>query len=401
METKFTFSPKLRNITFGMMLVGVVAIAIGFVTDPSRAWANLLLNNYYFLLLGLGASFFFALQYIAQAGWATGYKRVPEAIMQYVPVAGVIMLLIMVFGMKSLYPWVNPEEWMARTGKHLDEHDLHLFHHKGAYLNTVFFIARLVIIFASWVLLQGYLRKLSLREDEDKANALKWFEKSHLWSKIYIFVYALTFIFAAVDWIMSIETTWFSTIFAAKNFISAFYHGSAVIVLVVIYLHRKGFFQFTNDSHWLDFSRYLFITSILFAYTWYSQYMLIWYANIPEETIYYFYRRFEFSETIFIANIVINFIIPFIVILPNKLAKNPKVLLVMVVLILLGHYIDVYNEIFPRTVFAAKFGIVEIGSFIGFWGLFIFIVARSLAKANIIPVNHPYLDESLHHHTHG
>ncbi len=396
METTFTFSPKLRNISLGMLVLGLVAIVIGFITDPDRAWANLLLNNYYFLLLGLGASFFYAIQYVAQAGWGTGFKRVPEAIMQYVPVAGVIMLVIMLFGMKSIYPWVSP-------GDHafLDEHDLHLLHHKEAYLNTFFFIVRLVIIFAAWSVLILYMRRLSVKEDGDKANALKWFEKSHFMSKVYIFVYGITIIFATIDWIMSIEPTWFSTIFAAKNFISAFYHGSAVIVLFVLYLHSKGYFQFANGSHWLDFSRYLFITAILFAYTWYSQYMLIWYANIPEETIYFFYRRFEFSQTLFVANIIINFIIPFIVILPNKLAKNPKVLWIMTLLILAGHYIDVYNEIFPRTVFAPKFGLVEIGTFIGFWGLFIFIVARSLSKANILPVNHPYLDESLHHHTHG
>jgi hypothetical protein len=128
--------------------------------------------------------------------------------------------------------------------------------------------------------------------------------------------------------------------------------------------------------------------------------MLIWYANIPEETIYFWYRRFEFSQTLFVANIVLNFIIPFIVLLPNKLAKNSKVLLSMIIVIMLGHYVDLYNEIFPRTVFAAKFGIVEIGSFIGFAGLFVFVVARSLSKANIVPINHPYLDETLHHHTH-
>ncbi len=397
METKFTFSTKLRNITFVMMAVGVIAIAMGFFTvDPARVWANLLLNNFYFLLLALGASFFLALQYIAQAGWASGFKRVPEAMIQYIPIAGVLMLLIMIFGMDSLYVWVNPQDHLNI----LDEHDLHLLHHKHAYLNTTFFLIRLVIIFASWVLLQGYLRKLSLKEDEDKANAMKWFEKSHTWSKIYIFVYAITFIFAMVDWIMSIEPTWFSTLFAIKNFISAFFHGSTTILLIVLYLHSKGHFKFLNKSHLHDFSKYVFITSILFAYTWYSEYMLIWYANIPEETIYFWYRRFEFSQALFVANIVLNFIIPFIVLLPNKLAKNSKVLLSMIIVIMLGHYVDLYNEIFPRTVFAAKFGIVEIGSFIGFAGLFVFVVARSLSKANIVPVNHPYLDETLHHHTH-
>ena len=394
--TRFTFSPGLRNTAFVLMGIGVLSVVYGFISDPTRAWANLLLNNLYFLLIALGASFFLALQYIAQAGWASAFKRVPEAMTKYVPFAAVIMLVIMIFGMEHLYVWVNPE---AHTDI-LDEHDLHLLHHKHSYLNTVFFIVRLVIIFASWILLQSYLHKLSLKEDEDKDNALKWFEKSHFWSKVYIFVYGITFIFAMIDWIMSIEPTWFSTIFAVKNFISAFYHGSAVILLIVLYLHSKGYFPFLNKSHVHDFSKYLFMLSILFAYTWYSQYMLIWYANIPEETIYYFYRRFEFSQTLFVANVIVNFAIPFIVLLPNRLAKNSKVLLAMIVVILAGHYIDLYNEIFPRTVLSPKFGIVEIGTYAGFWGLFIFVVGRALTKANIIPVNHPYLEESLHHHLH-
>ena len=163
-----------------------------------------------------------------------------------------------------------------------------------------------------------------------------------------------------------------------------------------------------NSSHWHDLSKYLFMGSILFAYAWYFQYMLIWYGNIPEEAEYYFLRRFHFSEPLFILNIVINFFLPFLILLPNKLAKNPKVLLIMSFVILFGLFLDVYLAVFPPLThsFAGMgehihpvFGIYEIGIFLGFVGLFMFVVFNKMAKRKyILPINHPYIEESLLHH---
>ena len=391
MEEKFTFSPKLKYFSFALIAIGIITFIIGYMSNPDRAWANILIGNYYFLALAIGATFFLAIQYITQSGWSSAFKRIPEAMAGYIPIAAIIMLL-MIFGMSYLYSWTHPHEAGI-----FDEHELHLLHHKAPYLNVPFFIARMVIYFLLWVVLTKYLRKLSMKEDIE--GGLDNFKKSELYSKILIFVLAITFTFAAFDWLMSLEPIWFSTLFSVKNFISAFYHGSAVIVLIAILLYNKGYIQFLNKAHLHDFSKYIFMPAILFGYLWYSQYMLIWYANIPEETTYFITRR-GLSQNLFVLNVMLNWAIPFVILLPNFLAKNKNVLIAVIIIILVGHYVDIYEEIMPGATGEYTFGFIEVGMFLGFAGLFIFSTALCLSKANLIPINHPYLNESLHHSAH-
>lgn len=391
MDRKFIFRPALRYTTYGLMAVGIIAIAIGFSIDGERALANLLLNNFYFLCLAIGASFFLALQYITQAGWSAAFKRIPESIGAYIPWAALIMILIMI-GMKSLYPWINP---MAHG---YDEHSLHIMEHKSAFLNVPFFLIRLVIYFAVWVFMTRLLRKYSLKEDSE--GGLIYFEKSGFYSKVYIFTLALTFSLASFDWIMSIDPTWFSTIFALKNFITSFYHGSSLIVLIVVIMHHYGYFQFITNAHWQDFSKYVFILSIMWAYFWFSQYLLIWYANIPEETVYYVHRLTGSWKTIFYLNLILNWTVPFVVLLSNYFARKKAVLGIVIVFVLIGLWIDIYEQIMPGTIGDVKIGFTEIGTWLGFAGLFIYIFLRTLSSAALIPANHPLLQESLHHTGH-
>ena len=392
MEEKFTFSSKLKYFSFALMAIGIIALAIAFMGDPQRAWADLLLNNFYFLSLAIGASFFMAIQYIAQAGWSSGFKRIPESMTLYIPV-GAIVMIILILGLKHIYPWINPEEHVK-----FDEHDLHLIHHKAAWLNLPFFIGRMIVYLAVWSGMTFFLRKLSLKED--LVGGIEYFKKIGFFSKVYIFLLAFTFIGALLDWIMSIDPTWFSTIFAVKSFVLSFYHGAASIILITYLLNRSGHLSFLNKSHWHDFSKYIFFLSIMYGYMWYSQYFLIWYANIPEETSYYIQRREDFSQTFFVLNIILNFVIPFVILVPNFMARNKHVLAVMAVVLLIGHYTDIYEMILPGVTGKLQIGFIEIGSWLGFLGLFIFVVGTTLSRANLIPKNHPLLDESLHHHLH-
>jgi len=391
MDRKFVFRPALKYTTYGLMAIGVIAVATGFLADGERALANLLLNNFYLLCLAIGASFFLALQYITQAGWSAAFKRIPESISAYIPWAALIMILIMI-GMKSLYPWIQPEEHS------FDEHSMHLIEHKSPFLNVPFFLIRLVIYFAVWVFMTRLLRKYSLKEDSE--GGMVYFEKTGFYSKVYIFTLALTFSLASFDWIMSIDPTWFSTIFALKNFITSFYHGSALIVLIVVILHHYGYFQFITDAHWQDFSKYVFILSIMWAYFWFSQYLLIWYANIPEETVYYVHRLTGPWKVVFYLNLILNWIVPFVVLLSNYFARKKMVLGIVIVFVLIGLWIDIYEQIMPGTVGDVKIGFTEVGTWLGFAGLFIYIFLRTLSSAALIPANHPLLQESLHHTGH-
>ncbi len=387
MENHYTIPKNLKLVSIALIIVGAIIIVYSFITQPARAWANLLLNNYYFLSLAIGASFFFAIQYITQSGWSSMFKRVPEAMMTYIPYAGIIMLLLY-FGMHDLYHWTHAEAI---------ETDV-LIQHKSAYLNTPFFLIRLVVVFIVWTIMIQLLKRASLAEDRN--GGLKYFEKSEFLSKVHIFLLAVTFSFATFDWIMSIDVHWFSTIFSLKNFVAAFYHGAVVITLIVILLHEKGYFPLLNKSHLLDFSRYIFILAIIWGYFTFSQFMIIWYGNIPEETEYYAHRWENGFDIIFYSNFIINWFIPFVLLLSQAINKNIKVLKAICVLLIIGQYLDLYEQIFPGVMHHVVFGLIEVGFFIGFAGLFTFITARALASAPLIPMNHPYLEESIHHHVH-
>jgi len=387
MDTKVIFSKNFNYITYGLMALGVIGLVFGFLTDTQRTWANILLNNYYFLSLAVGAAFFFSLQYITQSGWSAMFRRIPEALMAYIPYASIIMLLLF-FGLHDIYEWSHPD---------VVAHDK-LLQHKAPYLNIPFFMIRIVIFCGSWVLLTRYLRKLSLQEDN--LAGLAMFEKMEFWSKIFIFVLALTFSMASFDWIMSIDAHWFSTIFAFKNFGAAFYHGTSLVALIAIILHKKGYFKDMNEYHLLDFSRYMFGLSIIWGYLYFSQFALIWFGNIPEETIYYV-KRWDNGWMIFMyLNFAINWFIPFIVLLPQKLDKNINVVYAICILLLVGLYTDIYEQVMPAFMKSPSFGIIELGVLAGMAGLFLFAVSKALAKAPLIPKNHPYLEESKHHHIH-
>lgn len=386
MENKFIVSKKFSIIAYVLIAVGIISLAFGFATDSKRAWANYLLNNYYFISLAIGAAFFVAIQYIAQAGWSSAFKRVPEAMAAWLPFGGVLMLLL-ILGIPSLYEWSNKEV--------IENH--HLIQLKTPYLNVPFFVFRFVLFLGLWIFLTKYLRRLSLKED--MYGGLEYFEKSEFYSKIFIFVLAVTFSIFAIDMLMSLDAAWFSAIFAAKSFIAAFLHASTVIALIVILLNGQGKFPMLNKSHIHDFTRYIFMTSIIWSYFNFAEYMLIWYGNIPEETVW-FAHRFEnpVFKTLFFVNIIINWLIPFIVLMPKLTSRNKTVLTSVILLLIVGQYVELYYIIWPSVIHEAKFGWVEIGTFIGFAGAFALVVATWLGKASLVPKNHPYLEESIQHH---
>jgi hypothetical protein len=386
MDKQLVISKKFNYLTYILMGIGLVTIIAGFFVNPVKTWANYLMNNYYFLSLAIGATFFLALQYITQAGWASAFCRIPQAMASVIPVIAVLMIPIMIFGMPEIYHWAHPG---------IAAHDP-IIAHKSPYLNLPFFISRYVIFFAVWIFLTQYLKKLSLQED--KIGGMTNFYKSELFSKIYIFTLAITFSLATFDWIMSVDVHWFSTIFAFRNFAMSFYHGTVVVTLIIIILNKMGYLPFLNKAHLKDFSKYIFILSIIWTYLWFSQYILIWYANIPEETVYYLPRTKGEFRPLFYLELIVNFAIPFALLLSNYLVSHKNTLLAICIIIIFGHWVDLYLQIIVGTYGKLEIGMIEIGTFIGFAGMFAFVVARALKAVPMVPRNHPYLEESLEHH---
>ena len=387
MEEKIKLSRIYIIATLVMIVVGIAALVTAFAGNPVRGWANILLNNVYFLSLAVGALVFVAIQRVSHSGWSAGFIRVPEAMAGYLPVAAV-MLLVMIPGARSLYHWAAPG---------VTDHDL-LLAFKSPYLNLPFWILRMVIYLGLWILMFVIIRRLSLKEDS--VGGLEIFRKLEHRSKVFIFIVLITFSFAMIDWIMSIDAHWYSTVFALKDFVAAFHHAAIVITFIVLLMNQRGHFPFLNKSHLGDFSRYIFMLCIIWGYFWFSEFMLIWYANIPEETVYFLPRmRGEGWNFYFYANILINWFLPFVLLMPKATARNRTFLKIVIPFLIVGQFIDLYVQIFPGTVGQQVLGFQEIGTFVGFAGLFMLVTGWTLSRAGLYAVNHPFLDESKNHHT--
>jgi hypothetical protein len=390
MKEQTTVSRNFKIITLLLIAIGVVTIIFGLITDRKTTWANYLIVNYYFFSLAMGGAFFFVIQSISQSGWSSAFKRVSEAMMSYIPFAALFFLLLW-FGMKDLYQWTHKEAVA------LDP----ILQHKSVFLNIPFFFARMIIYFLLWIVFVRKLRQISLREDfADPANTdgiMVLFGKTELYSKIFVFILAVTFSLSAIDWIMSLDVKWYSTIFALKNMVAAFLHGVSILALIVFILYKKGYFPFFNEYHLHDFARYIFMFSIIWGYFWFAQFMIIWYGNIPEETAYYSIRWQEGWKVLFFLEIGLNWFIPFMVLLPVKASRNMTLITVVIVFLIIGQYLDLFVQVIPGTTGALKFGWISAGTFLGYAGLFALVIATTLSKAKILPFNHPYLDESLNH----
>ena len=390
MKDQLKVTTTFKIITLILISIGAGTFIIGLLTDHEITWAGYLIANYYYFSLAMGGVFFFVIQSISQSGWSSAFKRVPEAMMAYIPFAAISFLLLC-FGVHDLYQWSHKESVAFDP----------LLQHKSVFMNIPFFVIRIIIFFTLWIIFLRILRKISLREDmsdpSDQEGILVLFAKSELYSKILIFILIITFSISAVDWIMSIDLHWYSTIFALKNLVAAFLHGVSILALIVFILHKKGYFPFLNEYHLHDFARYIFMLSIVWGYFWFAQFMIIWYGNIPEETIYYYMRWHEGWKVMFFLEIGLNWGIPFLVLLPVKASRNMTIISIVIIFLIIGQYIDLFMQVIPGTTGILKFGWIEAGLFLGYSGLFALVVATTLSRAGIIPSNHPYLEESLNH----
>jgi hypothetical protein len=390
MKEQLTVSRNFKIITLLLILIGAGTIIFGLISDRQTTWANYLIVNYYFFSIAMGGAFFFVIQSISQSGWSSAFKRVSEAMMSYIPFAALFFLLLW-FGMNDLYQWTHKDVVALNP----------IIQHKSVFLNVPFFFARMVLYFLLWIVFVRKLRQISLQEDladpGDTDGIMVLFGKTELYSKIFIFILAVTFSLSAIDWIMSLDVKWYSTIFALKNLMAAFLHGVSILTLIVFILYKKGYFPFFNEYHLHDFARYIFMLSIVWGYFWFAQFMIIWYGNIPEETAYFSVRWQEGWKILFFLEIGLNWFIPFMVLLPVKASRNMSLITIVIIFLIIGQYIDLFVQVIPGTTGAFKFGWISAGIFLGYAGLFSLIVATTLSKAKILPFNHPYLDESLKH----
>ncbi|MES2769770.1 MAG: molybdopterin oxidoreductase [Bdellovibrionota bacterium] len=384
----YVVSQKLKGIMFSFILIGLLTLVVGYVVDKERIWQSFLTNFFYFTSLALGGLFFTAIQYVTKAGWSAGVRRVFESLTAFLPVALVAAIVIIAFGSHSLFEWLHTDVVNADP----------ILKGKQGYLNMPFFAIRTVVFFAIWMLFQKLIVGNSLKQDKTGDESLT--HKNVSLSVGFLILFALTYSLFSIDFVMSLHPHWFSTMFGVYTFAGLFQASLSLITIIVIKLMDKGLVKgFVTEEHLHDLGKFMFAFTVFYAYIAFSQFMLIWYANLPEETIFYAHRAHGGWMAVSFSLLIFKFVVPFLMLLPRG-AKRDKGHLVRVgCLILIMQWVDIYWLVYPNfNEGHVVFSYQEVGLFLGFLGLFIFTVTKFLSKNSLVAIKDPYIHESNHHH---
>src|SRR4051812_8805175 len=400
---QFELPGRYRSASLLLMLIGALSLIVGFflygtVDHGTRFWATLLQNSIYFLMICNSSMFFICATTLAFGGWQTTFRRVPEAISTAVPYLGgiaFIILMVLVFGHKHIYHWTDTAAVNA------DE----VLKGKSSFLSPTFFTIWTILIIGLWSILGHKMRRLSYDLDNNPppsvAESRRYIFTNTVWASLFMVWFVLTVMSTAPWlWLMSIDAHWFSTMYSWYTFASTFVAGLALTTLFVVYLKNKGYLELTNEEHLHDLGKFMFAFSIFWTYLWFSQFMLIWYANIPEETTYFQQRFHGAYAPVFWLNLIINFLAPLLIFMRRSTKRNYTVVTFMAALLLFGHWLDFYQMVFPSLYpNKVEMNLFDFGLALGFLGVIMFIAGRAFVAHPLIPKNHPFLKESVIHHT--
>lgn len=368
----------------------------------NRLYANIWINNVFFTGLSIIGVFFVAIQYVSQAGWSAGIKRIPIAFGNWLPIAGILMLGMFFLAGHDLFHWTHHSLYDPAS----EDFDS-IINGKKAYFfwpltdhpgTPVFYIVRMVAFFGIWYWLFNSIKTKMFEEDEIGGTD-NW-KKLVGVSAVFLVFFAVSSSMAAWDWVMSIDPHWFSTMFGWYVFASWWVSGLALITFIVVLLKDKGYLKVVNSNHIHDLGKFMWAFSIFWTYIWFSQFLLIYYANIPEETIYFVERMLsDHYAPYFFINLLVNFVLPFLILMTRDAKRHSRMLKVVCPIIIFGHWIDFYLMITPGTLKDnGGMGLLEIGILMVYAASFLFVVLTNLAKRPLVAKNHPMLEESLHHH---
>ncbi len=403
---RFEFSGKLKTTLLIGIVIGIVSLVLEYFVYSdgvhSMFWGDILLNNAYFIGMALMALFVMSAFITAWTGWYTVFKRLLEAFNAYLIPGAVIMLILALgnyFGWHHLYLWAD---------SNFAEHD-EVISGKSGFLNKNMYLLATVVFVGLWLLWRYKIRTLSLKEDAGVKGDYSYHRTMRNWAATFLPLAGYTSAIMIWLWLMSVEPHWYSTMYAWYTSSSWFAGSWSLLILVMIYLKSKGYFDKVTKEHIHDMGKYLFAFSIFWAYLFFDQYMLIWFGNVGEETTHFKLQQTEYPF-LFFSVLVLNFIVPFLGLMINTAKKSYWILGSVAVLTFLGHWLDIYLQVKPYVAEATAEltgqqhhvfpfpNIVEFGVMIGFLSLFLFVTFKCLSKANLVPENDPYLEESLHHH---
>jgi hypothetical protein len=412
---QFTFESRQKTVLLGFMGLGLLCLLLAFFLDDQpghiRFWTNYFHNTVFFTGIAFITLFFLAASITAWAGWYVVFKRVWEAISMFL-IPGLVLLAIAVValwaGWHHMYHWSDPAE-VAKDP---------ILQGKASFLNKGWYTFGTFIIVGIWIFFALRLRKLSLKEDQNPSTAFGDHKRMRIFAAAFLPIAGFSSAALIWQWLMSIDAHWYSTMFAWYTGASWFVSAMALTIVTIIYLRSKGYFSKVTAEHMHDLGKLLFAFSIFWTYLWFSQFMLIWYANVGEETIY-FQHRMENYPVLFYGNLLLNFVLPFFVLMRNDTKRKVGTIVFASLFVFFGHWIDFFLMIKPGAVqnaihaahaghhgadhgveFMMGFtipGLLELGTMLGFLALFIYVVFDRLTKAPLTPANDPYLAESEHH----
>ncbi len=365
-----------------------------FTQIHNKPWAALLMAGMLFFGLSAASMFFLSIQHAAQAGWSIVVTRIMEGIAKFLPVGIVILLVVIItavfhLGGNHLYHWMDS----SLTERGTEHYDF-LLDSKKPFLNVPFWLIRIFIYFSGCLFFLWKLTTLSKNLDQNPTPENQ--KRLYNWSVGYIVFFALSSAAWAWDFLMSIDPHWYSTLYIWYTMISCLVTGVAFMILFSNLMKANGKLPLFNDNHQHDLTKYMFGFSMLWTYLWFDQFMLIWYANIPEESIYFLGRFMYYKPTYFVM-LIPNFILPLLILISSSIKRNSKVVLPMTAVVIFGHIWDFFNIVYPGTVgpfWTVNFGLLEFGAFFLVLGIFVFYVVSKLEKADLEPKGNFYFEES-------
>ncbi|MBO9665725.1 MAG: molybdopterin oxidoreductase [Bdellovibrio sp.] len=385
--SKFEAPAKLKTLSFALVAIGLLTFVIGLMKNPDRLWTSYLVAFFFFSCMGLSGLFWIAINNTAKAGWSVSIRRFAEATTSFIPFI-LVFGLVLLLGFKKLFIWADPAVIASNP----------VIAAKTAYLNPTFFVIRLLIFVVGCMIFRWVIVGNSLKQDVSGDENLT--HKNVGPAIGFIAFFALMFSFFSVDLLMSLLPTWYSTIFGIYCFSGLFQAGLAFLAIVIVLMRRSGLVKgYVTVEHQHDVVKYLKGFSIFWAYIAFSQFMLMWYANLPEETEYYIMRSLGGWMSISTALLIFRFVVPFLALLPRAAKRNDANVILVSVLVLIMQYVDIYWMVYPNFFDGqVTFGFWEIGIFAGFAGIFLLCIMNFWSKHSLVPVKDPRMHEALNHH---
>jgi hypothetical protein len=402
---QFEIPGKMKTWAYSLIGVGVISFVIGLFTkgmgteeEKAIFLGTIMYNTIFWTLVCNASMFFLCATTMAWAGWPAAFRRIPEAISTMVPIFGSITLVVLLYAVFShnhhIYHW-SIDSIVANDP---------ILKGKSGFLNVKFFTVWSLLAVGLWSFLGYRMRQLSSMADDAALGGMsgaQFVKQNTVRAATFLVWFGLT-VGSTIPWLwmMSLDAHWYSTMYSWYNFASTFVSGMSLIALWVVYLKNKGYLEYTNNEHLHDVAKFMFAFSVFWTYLWFSQYMLIWYSNQPEETIYFKHRVQGPYKGIFFLNLIINFVCPLLILMKRAAKRNYTLVTFMAVLIIFGHWIDYYQQVMGSiSKNHVTLGWLDFGILSFFVGVMIFGVSKALASKPLVPKHHPFLKESIIHHT--